>query len=230
MRRPKLAITGGGGGGGAGSYHRNHISVSNQPGLLGIRLGDTVVFGRRLHGRFEKGLTVDRSPASECQANLHDRKTGQYIAGLWWTPTQGGAPWQRTLAIGSGGTVTLALFARLDSEPTKFFVFEPENPNQWDSPPREPIDDVKFHDTHEFPVADQLLPWPAKADLRRDGSQRLRCQAYARIQQRRVVVLGLRSRGSRRPRGPGLARAKCLACKGSVRELPIAYLDHYDEG
>jgi hypothetical protein len=126
------------------------VRVTNQPGLLGIRLSETVIMGRQMHGMFEKGLTVDRNPASECRASLHDKETGSHIALLWWRPTfDATARWQQTATIQSGESFELAVFARLDSEPTKYFVFAPESEDA-SSPPRIPSDEAKFTDTRDF--------------------------------------------------------------------------------
>lgn len=151
LRRPRLQLTGSSSGGGPGpGHHSNRLRVTNQPGLLGIKLKQTVVMGKRIYRDFEKGLTVIRDPAIECRATIHDADDGnRHIAMLWWRPlSDPHADWERTVTIQSGETFELALFARLDNEPTKYFIFEPQSEH---SPsPKVPSDDVKFDDTRRF--------------------------------------------------------------------------------
>ena len=151
LRRPRLTVTGSSSGGGPGpGHHSNRLRVTNQPGLLGIRIKQTVVMGKQVFGDFEKGLTVIRDPAIQCQATIHDVQNGnRHIAMLWWRPlTEPDGDWDRTVTIQSGETFELALFARLDTEPTKYFIFEPVS--EQSPSPRIPNDDAKFDDTREF--------------------------------------------------------------------------------
>jgi hypothetical protein len=91
LKRPRLKVIGGGSGGGPGpGHHSNQGRVMNQPGLLGIRLNETVLMGKKIHGTFERGLTVDRNPANECRASVHDKESGRHIAPLWWRSVSDG--------------------------------------------------------------------------------------------------------------------------------------------
>lgn len=111
LRRPRLQVTGSGSGGGPGpGHHSNRLRVTNQPGLLGIKLKQTVVMGKRIYRDFEKGLTVIRDPAIECRATIHDADDGnRHIAMLWWRPlSDPHAEWDRTVTIQSGETFELA--------------------------------------------------------------------------------------------------------------------------
>ncbi len=151
LRRPTLKVTGSGGGGGPGpGHHQNQIEIMNQPGLLGIRFGATIIFGKRLHGPVERGLTVDRNPANECRASLYDKKTGKHVAMLWWRSSHDPAPpLHPTVTLQSGQSATLMLFARLDDEPTKYFVFAPDPTS---SGPKIPPDQAKFTESREFVI------------------------------------------------------------------------------
>jgi hypothetical protein len=84
LTRAKLVTDGGGGGGGSGpgTYGITYASIKNQPGLIGIHLRRTMVFGKHLHGNIEKGLTIDRRQAAECIARLYDKSTGQFVTNL----------------------------------------------------------------------------------------------------------------------------------------------------
>jgi hypothetical protein len=123
-KRPKLRVVGGGGGGGPGpGYYSNHVTVRNQPGLLGVRFGETAIFGKRLHKPIEHGFSFDRDPAKDCRAMIFDKETGDLISELCWRREGELSPWQRRVTIPSGESYYLALFARLDGEPTRYFVF-----------------------------------------------------------------------------------------------------------
>jgi len=77
-----------------------------------------------------------------------------YRLSLWWRPLLNRSEgWQRSVTIRSGMTFELALFARLESEPTKYFVFDLENESSTDPAPRIPEGDIKFDDTGEFIAA-----------------------------------------------------------------------------
>src|SRR5690242_2950941 len=59
--RPKLGmISSGSGAGGNDTLHTIGITIKNLPGLLGVRLDETVIFGRQVHGHIERGMRIDR--------------------------------------------------------------------------------------------------------------------------------------------------------------------------
>jgi hypothetical protein len=126
--------------------------VRNQSGLLGLRLGETTIFGRPFHGQIERGFSFDREPAKECHGRIYDKATGDFIAPLWWRRAGTALGWQQGVTIESGESCELGLFARLSSEPTKYFVFEPIA-GEPGSPPRVPAtDEAKFEGTHDFRI------------------------------------------------------------------------------
>jgi hypothetical protein len=98
VKRPRLVVTGGGGGGGPGpGYHHRLVTITNQPGLMGLRLSETVIVGKQIHGHVERGLTIDRNPANQCTASLYDMAQLVDTSRLF-----GGA--RRPSPIGSTGT------------------------------------------------------------------------------------------------------------------------------
>ena len=99
-------------------------------------------------GPIEKGYAVDRNAAKECRANIRDKQTGRHIAPLWWRSRS--SEYSNTVTIESGQSYDLMLFARLDNEPLKYFVFASKS----DAPDELmiPVEDAKFADTHEFAV------------------------------------------------------------------------------
>jgi hypothetical protein len=148
LKRPKLVLTGGGGGGGPGSGYRSHVSISNRPGLFGLGLSETVIFGKRLHGRFEKGLTIDRNPANECTAAIYDNQSGRYVAPLWWRlPTEPDRMYQ-VVTVPSGTTFDLMLFARLDAERSTYFIYVPTS--ETSAEPKVPPAQARLGDEREF--------------------------------------------------------------------------------
>ena len=150
--RPVLTIIGSGGGGGPGpGYHVTHARLQNRPGLVGLRLNDSA-FGRRLHGFIERGLPVERNPARECSARLHDKQTGEFIAPLWWRRPEASVPWQISTDLASGEEAELMLFARLHEEPTRYFPFAPADQRVSGAAPSVPPAEARFEGTRDFSV------------------------------------------------------------------------------
>jgi hypothetical protein len=152
LQRPRLRLSGSGGGGGPGpGYHQTHVCVRNDPGFLGIRISETVVFGKRIHPSFTKGLPVERNTAKECNAVLLDKASGEFVTHLWWrSVVDGRFEWKRLVDLASGESADLMLFARLDAEPTRYFPFDVDN--EFAPGPRTPPEEAKFSDTHRFLV------------------------------------------------------------------------------
>lgn len=151
IKRPKLVINGGGGGGGPGpGFHQTNLTVMNDPGLLGIRLGDTRIFGKPIHGYILKGIVFDRIPAHECRALLYDKKTGEFVSMLWWRTRDEPPQMVQTVTLHSGETIDLLLFARLDSQRSKYFVYEPESPSS--TKPKIPEEDDRVSESRDFVI------------------------------------------------------------------------------
>jgi hypothetical protein len=152
LARPKLALAGGGGGGGPGpSFHEHFVQVTNQPGLLGVRLRETIIFGRRIHGALSRVLPFERRAATECRAWLHPKEGGSTAVPLWWRSSDDRRRCVQSVTIGNGETYELPLFARLDSEPSRYFIFAPEE-GGWCERPAVPREPAVFDDTREFVV------------------------------------------------------------------------------
>jgi hypothetical protein len=152
VKRPILHIYGAGGCGSSGlGFHTNHITFTNPQGLLGWRIRESVIFGIRLHRHFEVGLVIDRSPAHECRAFLFEKKNNQIIKQLTWRikGTQG-SYYKDMVTIESGQQADLMLFARLNQEKNKYFVYEPTSLS--DYTPKTPDDDEKFNSSMDFVV------------------------------------------------------------------------------
>lgn len=145
VRRPKLQVTGGGSGGGS-SFYTNHITISNSPGLLGLKLPETTILGINIHRHIEMGLVVDRNPAHRCSAFLYDKETNQSIKPLWWRASDG--KMTREVTLKSGESASLMLFARLSNEQRKYFVYQLDNAGSTE--PHAPDDQDKFETTREF--------------------------------------------------------------------------------
>lgn len=120
---------------------------------MGIRFGETVILGKHIHGGLEKGLSIERNAATECTAGILDKETGTYIARLWWWPPSGTSdPWQSMITLRSGESRALMLFARLENEPTRYFIFAPSADTASPLPCQIPTEDAKFKETHRFVV------------------------------------------------------------------------------
>ncbi|MBX3547781.1 MAG: hypothetical protein KF748_01370 [Xanthobacteraceae bacterium] len=109
IKRPKLRVTGHGGGGGTSTgVHSNQLNVTNTPGLLGVRIPETVLFGWRVNHLIERGLSVDRTPAQQCNAHLVDKDSGRFIKSLCWR--NGDGSYSHEVSISSGQSAKLMLF------------------------------------------------------------------------------------------------------------------------
>jgi hypothetical protein len=91
IKRPKLTHTGGGGGGGgqAPGFYSNHITIANSPGFLGIRVGETVIFGMRILPPIPAALLIERNVAKECRAWIYDASENRAMTILWWQVKSG---------------------------------------------------------------------------------------------------------------------------------------------
>jgi len=150
LTRPKLEICGNGSGGCSGpGYYMCHAVVRNSLGLLGISLKQTIIFGKRLHRPVEKGLTANRNPASKCTARILDKVTREHIAHLWWRFPESDRV-QQWVDIGSNESCDLMLFARLDAEPSKYFIYQSKSDALLDV--GIPPEHLKYHGTRRFIV------------------------------------------------------------------------------
>jgi hypothetical protein len=150
IKRPKLAIAGAGGGGGPGpGHHERYVRIQNQPGLMGFRLNETVILGKLMHDRIEKGLTVERVPANDCTAQLLDKESGRHVAQLFWRVGGAADIPQPRVTIRSGESFDLLLFVRLHDESAKYFVYRPSGDELGFVVPS---DEAKLADTRAFVV------------------------------------------------------------------------------
>ncbi len=147
--RPKIVVSGGGGGGGPGpGYYSNFISVSNEPGFFGIRISETTILGKRIHNRIRIGQVFDRAPAHECRALIKDKSTNEVLGLLWWRELSNPQKAVQTLNLNSGEQAELIIFARLEGEQSKYFVYQPTSPT--DHHPIPIDDELKFKETRDF--------------------------------------------------------------------------------
>ncbi len=151
VKRPKLIINGSGGGGGQGpGHHKNYVTIYNEPALFGIKISNTTILGFQLHGHIEKGLVIDRAPAQECSAFIFDKETNEFISQLYWKDENDHNVSYTTITLNSGKRAQLMLFARLNSEESKYFIYQPESLSN--EHPRIPDENSKFSETREFIV------------------------------------------------------------------------------
>ena len=70
------------------------------------------------------GLPIERKDAgSRCRAWIYDKETKQSIKPLWWQTDDGKVALEITLR--SGESAHLMVFARLQSEPGAYFIYQP---------------------------------------------------------------------------------------------------------
>lgn len=69
--RPHLAIIGGGGGPiSIPGLTARSVTIANRPGIFGLSLGETIIFGHWIFDRFQFGLPIQRETARDCTASL----------------------------------------------------------------------------------------------------------------------------------------------------------------
>lgn len=162
IKRPKLAIQGSSSGGGK-DFYSNSISVSNVPGLIGIRFGDTVFFGWTIIAGREFGEVIDRSPAHQCYALLLDKQSNEHICRLWWRDVD--RKFRQEVTINSGQSAELFLFARRADELLKYFPYQVQDIDS--TSPVVPADHLKFDSTREFII--EIVYSYGKKRFRREG-------------------------------------------------------------
>lgn len=127
LKRPKLIVSGGGGGGGSQNIQgitKRYVRIKNNPGLFGVALGETKIFGKRIFNRIDKGIIFDRNPAHECRADLYYKQTKQIVAPLVWEQN---GNLSQSVTLNSGEDASLMIFARENSELLKYFPYRVTN-------------------------------------------------------------------------------------------------------
>jgi hypothetical protein len=137
--------------------------VRNYPGLLGLNVEETVLFGKRVHGPVVEGLTVDRNPATGCTARLLDGNSRQHLAPLWWRMPRDSDCVQQHVDVGPGQDADLMLFARPNAQRSTYFTYQNKNGKLTEL--IEPSGDAKFHGPRHSSLAGRA----AAAGLRPSG-------------------------------------------------------------
>lgn len=148
IRRPQLRFTGGGSA--RVPFRRDTFTITNEPGWIGVAIGESTILGRRLHSGIRRGLVVDRHPAKQCHAHLIDKAKARPITGLYWHSPDDGDRYESAPTIPGGESRSLMLFAALPSEPTTYFAFEPDASSPFGI--RVPEEHVRYTGEHEFEV------------------------------------------------------------------------------
>lgn len=149
LTRPKLALAGGGGGDVLDPGFRAHfVRVENQSGVMRVPLKETVIFGRQIHGAFFRGIPFERRAAVDCRAWLSAKDDPRPVP-LWWRSMDDPRRCSQSATMRDGEQYELLLFARLNSEPSRYFIFDAQGES---CAPVVPNDAAKFDDTREFRV------------------------------------------------------------------------------
>lgn len=152
LKRPKLAIVGGGSGGvnGARPLVVPHIRIQNVPGLFGINIRPTIIFGWKLHLGSTFGFSLDRSSARDCTAWLVDPDSREKLTNLFWRV---GDDVRWVTDLGPGETAELLVFARTGDKRSSYFVLTKHDSNGFGVPP----DDAWFTESRKFLVEIEYL-------------------------------------------------------------------------
>lgn len=132
LKRPKLVLNGGGGGGAGNGVIINYVTVQNAPGLFGIDVRPTVLFGWKVFNGDTFGFSIDRSSARDCSAWLLDPETKEKLTGLFWRVN---GEVKSYTDIGPGEVVDLILFGKIGSNPSAYFALSTYDANGFAVPP-----------------------------------------------------------------------------------------------
>jgi hypothetical protein len=124
------------------------LNVSNVPGFIGIRFGRTILFGRVIHGRFSKGVDIERRVARDVRLNLEQEGTLSAVP-LWMRPRVGdqfGLPTLVT-SLNSGKTALVCAIGRRSDD--NGFYMAPAWPASGDDAPN-PSLGVKVTESKSF--------------------------------------------------------------------------------
>jgi len=120
--RPKLNLAGSMGGSSNGVSVFG-VLISNPPGILGLNLRRTMIFGKLIHQSVVKGLPVDRKPANECLAKIRDKESGEHIDLLFWKIDN---ETRQQVTIRSGRECLLPIFARRQTDELRYYIWRPQ--------------------------------------------------------------------------------------------------------
>ena len=186
-QRPRLDWDGtSSGSGGPGGWAQINVRVTNRPGFVGIRLGETTVFGRRLHAEIECGWHIERGPARDCAAFMYDIESGDCIPLYFRDPARPEA-FANGITIQSGRKKDLLLMAHQNGD-FGYFPFAPK----WGDPNGVALPDtaLRYRATKKFRVVISYGP-SGSAKLKK----RLRIVVGALRPPSRIWVAWTRGRG-----------------------------------
>lgn len=172
VKRPKLTCEGGGGGGGA--YKSCHVAIGNPPGILGIRVNETSLFGWRLHGDRVFGLTVFRDTAKNCHATMKEIGGEERTRNLFWRTPNLDKKWSQSVDISCGEKAELMLFSGDTENPELFSIFWPKDSTS--NEPKLPFPSARFKAPAEFHVSirsGEAIVFSFKVQMKRDVDGRL---------------------------------------------------------
>jgi hypothetical protein len=117
---------------------------------LGVRLRETIILGKQIHGAIWRVLPFERRAATDCMAWLYAKGSHTDAVRLWWRSMDESRRCLQTVTMRNGETYELLLFPRLHSDPSRYFIFAPQDESG--ESPAVPNDAAKFDDTREFRV------------------------------------------------------------------------------
>lgn len=132
VKRPRLRQSGSGGG-----MAGTSVSFTNDPGFVGLSIGQTVLLGRAVHRECRLGVPVDRNP-TDCHAVLLDPENPRGGVGLLMRDEDIPDRPVGRARVKTGGSVQVLLFVRVPGGGKEFYLFEPDPSNPWQPRPPDP--------------------------------------------------------------------------------------------
>lgn len=122
--RPKIRASGSVSVSADSSFTVACVSITNEPGFYGIRIGRTVLFGRAVWSARNVGMAFDRN-ATKCSAYVvpADGGQGQQVP-IWSESSRPNA--DGTVTIPGGESDQVYVFAKRRDDDSRYFVFEAE--------------------------------------------------------------------------------------------------------
>lgn len=143
VRRPNIRVDASGAGLTPAGFSVVTITITNTPGRAGIAIGQSILFGRTIFRGRQWGPPITRSPALVSASLLNDKGQG---VGLLLESLAAPGRFDGQVKIENDGHARIYLFARLESEPDRYFIYGDDGHGQPEAPP----DYAKLRGDHEF--------------------------------------------------------------------------------
>jgi hypothetical protein len=150
IRRPKLFVSGGGNSK-VGPHTLVFVSLRNEPSFLGVRFGETILFGHILHRGVNWGLTIQSNPA-KIPAGIQDLDSNSNSGpGLVFRDPGKPDAYTQIVTLASGESAQLGILATGEQACSTYYYFVPDQ-TAGDWTPKMPPVESRFTSDRRFVV------------------------------------------------------------------------------